>query len=152
MNAAALTDWLSSRFATLCEIDEEDGITRMCLWGFSSIYLVVKHKKRWLDDGERQLLEHAREASLHGFNWLSLYHCNRGTAFFAMKPKFHMIDHILRHAVRTGLNPRAYWTLADESFGGEVANVCKGVHPNCIAKRGTERWLVAYFYESSIFK
>ena len=62
-----------------------------------------------------------------------------------MTPKYHVVDHVLRDGVRTGLSPRAYWTLGDESFGGDLAQMCRELHPASMSKRAVQRWLAVFF-------
>ena len=149
-NAAVITKFLYRKYAELDNIDSEDSLVRVTLWGFMQMYDIVKHKNRWLTTDLRSSLEAARAAALYGFN--ALCHLNSCAApprpFFNMKPKFHQIDKIMRHAVRTGLNPRNYWTMGDESWGGDVARMAAMLHPASSQKRGVQRWLIAYAHHT----
>ena len=152
-NAACLTDWLLYKYDSFGPLDDVDSLIRLCLGGFSQVYSVIKHKHRWLTEADAATLESGREAALYGFNALSsLFACQDPPCpLFKMTPKFHQMDHILRVAVRDKLNPRVFWTLGDESFGGEVALVCRGLHPSSMSVRCVQRWMAFFFQEARDF-
>ena len=150
-NAAALIAFMLHLYNRLPALDEQDELIRLTLWGFYQIYETVKHRNRYLSLHERDKLEATRSAALHGYNALSHLSANGGAALFSIIPKFHQVDHILRDAIRTGLNPRVYWTMSDESYGGELAVVARAVHPRSITTRVVQRWLAVFFCEMRDF-
>ena len=117
------------------------------------MYDIYKHKSIWLDADTRRSLADAREAALFAYNALSDMNSssNPPRAFFNMIPKYHVVDHLLRDAIVQGMSPRVYWTLGDESWGGELAKVCAQLHPQSMSERAVQRWLAVFFQEARDF-
>ena len=45
----------------------------------------------------------------------------------------------------TGLNPRFYWTYADEDLVGTMVEVAEACHPKTVAATSMAKWGVLYF-------
>ena len=153
-NAAAITSFLLHLYSRLPHPDEEDKMVKLALTGFDRIYQIVRHKHRWLSKRDRKRFEEGRQMCLHAYNALSAENAARDPprALFNMLPKFHMTDHIIRDAVSDGMNPRCFWTLGDESFGGDVAKVCAVLHPRAMSQRCVNRWMAVFFKRPMIFE
>ena len=153
VNAAVLTEFLLFKYRSISTPDAEDVMIKLCLTGFAHTYRIIKHKRRWLTDSECATLEQARLACLGGYNALSSQCASTlpQRALYGMIPKFHQLDHLLRDAIETKMNPRVFWTLGDESFGGEVALCCRSLHPTAMCRRAVDRWLAVFFQTAREF-
>ena len=65
-----------------------------------------------------------------------------------MSPKTHLFIHLMEwHVLEIGLNPRGYWTYADEDLVGTMVEVSRSCHPSTLAPVSLTKWLLAALHE-----
>ena len=63
-----------------------------------------------------------------------------------MSPTWHLFLHLCEWAIPdTGLNPRSYWTYADEDIVGNLIEVAEGCHPATMAVVALTKWVLLAF-------
>ena len=66
--------------------------------------------------------------------------------YWKMSPKWHLFLHLCEWAIPdTGLNPRSYWTYADEDIVGNLIEVAEGCHPATMAVVALTKWVLLAF-------
>ena len=140
-------DWLAAVTSEMSAADaNEDRRNRAAmLWGFSRFHALLRDCGTWLSDAEVASLKQARNALLRCYNLLALRAARDGLHRFPMKPKHHMIDHAVRFAELTRLNPSAHWCFAEEDNVGFMSKVLAGCHDRSMETRALERWAMQFF-------
>ena len=65
-----------------------------------------------------------------------------------MSPKTHLFFHLMEwHVLEIGLNPRGYWTYADEDLVGTMVEVSRSCHLSTLAPVSLTKWLLAALHE-----
>ena len=61
-------------------------------------------------------------------------------------PKFHLFSHLTEWQIPDlGLNPRFYWTYADEDLVGQLVEVAQSCHPSTLAPVALTKWVILLF-------
>ena len=138
--------WLAAKMETLATSTPTDHnkIMATTLWGFSELTRLYSLKS-FMNQTEISELRLARTAALVGFHRLSKIAMQEGTWVFHMIPKFHMMDHMVRRSIRTGVAVALTWTFTDEDFMGLLARVAAAGHALSTNKVPVQRWLLGFF-------
>ena len=147
-NSAMITKFLLHLHVS-CTLTAPDARFRKALLlGLDQFYDVCTNQKIWLDDQDVARIRTCRELILFNYNKLSAGAAAAGVALFGMKPKYHALDHIMRTAMDSKLNPGAVWEFGSEDLGGRVGKVAAATHPSSMSRRTLERWMLAFFSET----
>ena len=122
----------------------------MMMYGFASLWHIFKQAGLFLTDEEISQLRVARACALQGYHLLShtaASHLPRPHFKFPIKPKLHKMDHMLRLAEETRINPGWLWGFSDEDLVGRMAKMSACVHASRVGNRAVERWLMFFFSE-----
>ena len=83
-----------------------------------------------------------------GYYWLSADASDNAQAAFAMKPKFHAMQEVIKQTVASRINPGCFWSFGPEDAIGRLGRVASAVHPSTMDARTAERWMLSFFPES----
>ena len=147
-NAAVLTEFVLDIHRNIQTPSVHQRYRTLCLWGFSEYYKLCSNKERWFDDPSLRRMRVIRDAMLHSYHYLNAKAARDNVSLFAMKPKFHAIDEIIRHSLRSRLNPGAYWSFSSEDLCGQVGSLAAKVHPSTMSLRTAQRWIAVFFSEA----
>ena len=84
--------------------------------------LCHKHSSWFTTTEAKAFHKHVRRFLL-AYNVLSHRAYIRGEHLWALRPKFHQLDHLGYETLRTLRNPGSHWTFADESYIGKIARL-----------------------------
>jgi hypothetical protein len=105
---------------------------------------------RWLAilDQEPMFMsaEATAECTAAGFDYLRLYNslahmCVQASVRrWKVRPKCHVLAHILLRSGFSRMNPRFWSCWADEDYIGKVCKLARATHPAAVARRTLDRW------------
>lgn len=110
MDALHIQAWLLHLFTNWYPNDH----ARTFLQGSQQFFLILRSSKRWLDDGDLDILSKARAAMLFGYRYLGRCAFMEGKARSPSEPKLHFLDHSYWEAMQTRENPGFYWVCSSE--------------------------------------
>ena len=116
-NAMVIGEWLAAESIALSSEkpnDEYLAARAATMWGITEFYAVLRRSGMWLDDASLTELHRARDAMLHGYNFMASLASEDHMARWPCKPKLHQVDHIERIAQSARQNPKSRWTFQDE--------------------------------------
>ena len=105
------------------------------LWGYCEMMSIFHRNPQWLDDSQLSALADARTAALHCNAMLSSAALEAGRAIWPMKPKHHLLDHMVREALASRQNPCWCWTFCDEDFIGCIHRLAVKSHRTTLSQR-----------------
>ena len=68
-----------------------------------------------------------------------------GVRMWKVQPKLNLFQHLCEWQVPLGLNPRMYWTYADEDLVGQLIEVASSCHPFTVHAISLFKWLHVSF-------
>ena len=111
-------------------------------WGYLSMHEIFAQTKIRLDDHDIALLKLAGDAFFHNSRNLQFESlCTGGMRLWHLVPKHHALIHLVQDALRCHMNPRTYWTWADEDFVRITSNLSKALHGGTAQTQAVEMHL-----------
>ena len=146
-NSMVVISWLASICAEAGEDKDMYSTHRAAmLWGFARFHDLLRDGV-WMDDNQVHELCDARDAMLGCYHMLSKLASERNAYRYPMKPKHHMLDHAVRRALHTKLNPGSHWAFAEEDNVGIVMKICQACHDMTMGSRSLQRWCMHFFWD-----
>ena len=102
------------------------------------MFLRVEARADILNAGNRLALFYAK---------LSAHFASIGEKLFKMSPKVHLFIHLCLTVAEAGshMNPRYFWTYADEDILGQIVDIAHTCHARTISAAVMYKWLVLVF-------
>lgn len=152
-NTLMVTKWLGNYMLCEAKASPQNEHVQRCatmLWGFTRVFDVCDEASMFLTPTQISELGKSREASLFSYAALAIEASSAAPAkaLFPMKPKHHLYDHCLRHAMKTGRNPGWHTAFADEDFIGKIKSLASRCHTKTMAKRTLQRYLCRVFADA----
>ena len=144
-NNMCVLDWLACVASETAGENEYHRDRAAMLWGFSRFHGLLRGCGTWLGEADVAALTQARNAMLRRYNSLALVAAEDGLHKWPMKSKHHMLDHCVRTACATRLNPANHWSFAEEDNVGFIGKISAGCHDLSLASRVLERWALQFF-------
>ena len=153
-NCAVVSEWLLERawdFIDPTNIATQHRYT--ALWGFNELWQIpAEIKPRFLlTETELLRLGVARKAAFMAYYTLHKMAAEENRNKYNITPKLHVMDHMVRRTLRTGVSYHLYWTFSSEDFIGSIAKVCGKTHGSSTHARALQRWAV-FFWVKYMFK
>ena len=151
-NAMMVVDWLADycdRQLKAKPDNERYAERASMLWGLTSVYKIWRESPLWLTPEARQMLVAPRDAFFGLYVKLCLQAKEDRKPLYKMVPKHHMLDHMVRHCLETGLNPCAYWCFQDEDAMRLQMGIANYSKQGTVDKFALNRWCLQYFAKPS---
>ena len=88
------------------------------MWSLGDCDWVFRDASTWLTAGQCISVEVARKVLFRNWSLLSSSAARAALPRWQFLPKHHLVDHILRTAVKTKRNPASHWEYLDEHHMG----------------------------------
>ena len=114
----------------------------VCTWSIAEFCYVMDMGGRYLSTGEVSRMRYAGQQYLTAFAWLARSALRDRVLRWQLRPKLHMLEHVVDELVSSPYNLRYYWKYGDEDAIGRILEVFKHDHPWTQCKRTIERYLI----------
>ena len=113
---------------------------RCCMWAAADLIHVVDHAGIVLKPEEKTRLQFA--SAIHIGTFAQMFVMTEGLYLYRPIPKWHYLEHVIEHAVRTNINPAVFSCWGDESFLARVKALGVKCHGGTMLQRSLQRYLL----------
>ena len=114
-----------------------------CLWSLDSFLSVATNASRFFSEQEANHLQAVGGLFLRSYLHLAVDAMRRRRRLYRIRPKFHMMCHLIFDMPASRSNFTFHSTWLDEDFNKVVMKITKQVHKRTAAKATINRWLPA---------
>ena len=114
-----------------------------CLWSLDSFLSVATNAARFFTEEQVNHLRTVGGIFLRSYIHLAGSAILRNQRLYRIRPKFHMLTHLMSDYPGSRLNFTFHSTWLDEDFNKVVMTVTKKVHKRTAAESTLKRWLLA---------
>jgi len=123
-NITVVVSWLAWFLRTLPSPSEDEFKMSALFWSLAECDWLFRDASTWLSAGQCTSVEAARKVLFENWSLLSSAAARAAFPRWQFLPKHHMVDHILRSAVKTKRNPASHWEYLDEHHMGLSKKAC----------------------------
>ena len=153
-NAMVVVEWLAEYCRQQADLEPARGNQYIrdradMLWSLTSIYSIWRQSGMWLTMEAREALHQPRNAFFPLYIKLRLRALDDDKPLYNVAPKHHMLDHMVRHCLETGLNPASYWCFQDEDAMRVAMKMAEHSKQGTVDTFCLNRWCLQFFATSS---
>ena len=112
------------------------------LWSADHVLSLLQNGGRYLTEAEETNKETVGMIYLRSYMSLVRANLDARKRLYRLRPKFHLMDHIIRNKSKSRLNAAVYSTWMDEDFLRKMMRVMKLTDPRTAPKRLLERYIL----------
>lgn len=137
--------FITRAYATLCQDPVSEAVAT-CVWGMATYYNITKRAGHFLEEDERKSLWSASRAFLENYTALhKIGICPEKPNLFALLPKHHQFDHIIRDCLVDGVNPARFTCFVSEDMVGRALELTSSCHPLTSNMHAMQRYKLLLF-------
>ena len=133
--------------ADVCSMAAKDNVNSryqqlraVCAWAHAEFYSAMEQAPRYLSAAQANRISEAGATFLRTYNTLRKLAELDARPAWAIRPKFHQLDHMCLDVARDRYNPRFYHCYADEDFVGRIMRISRRCHKRCVGRRCLQLW------------
>ena len=114
-----------------------------CLWSLDSFLSVATNASRFFTEQEANHLKTVGSLFLKAYLHLAIDAIRRKRKLYRIRPKFHLMSHLIYDIPASRSNFTYHSTWLDEDFNKVVMTITKQVHKRTACRSTINRWLLA---------
>lgn len=103
---------------------------------------MTTHKTLWLSRSTAKMIHVNGRMFLLCYRGLAAEACRKKVARWALKPKFHLLDHCLWQGLQSRRSLASHWAFGDEHYVGVIAKIGKKTHIRTSGRRTLQRHML----------
>ena len=145
-NTLVMTRWLGCKCSEFKDGSDYSRTRYFVLFAWTQWFDVcLGADPDFLEHGELVRLSKATKLMIRCHRKLANLNVATCTASWEIKPKLHVMFHILKDAESGRRNPKAWWSFKEEEMMGRLATIACATHACTLARRTLERWCLQFF-------
>ena len=134
--------WLNDVFVTRNVL----GLEAAVIWGVCEmLHIMHEHHRAFLSRREASRFVRGGTCMLRSYAALALKAKGDGLALWCIKPKHHLLSHLIDHVGSSCENPSVFWTFCDEDFNGRMAKMSGNLNAKQFSLRAMERYVLGLY-------
>eukprot|EP00969_Alexandrium_andersonii_P175094 7743887-Alexandrium_andersonii.AAC.2 len=113
-----------------------------CAWGLAALIDELDNSDFWLSEDAAERGYKAGRLFLSSYQWLAHEAVSEGKHLWRLRPKFHIIDHMLERMRVDRQNVRLQACFMEEDYAGKIARLARKCHRLTVLPRTFERYLL----------
>ena len=132
--------WMAATLASVSPADNEMRLVRNVVVYWDIVYQIIKNSGDVLADSTCDKLLRCHKIAMNSYSILSRHASEQCQRRWPMKPKFHLLDEIIRETATSKINCRQYWCFKHEDFIGVIVKVAKRCHTTTMCRKVLLKW------------
>jgi hypothetical protein len=141
-NSRLFSAFLAHKLGTACPLEGNGALRATLAWAVAEFYLVMEMEGRFMSGEGVQRLAFAGQAMLQVYHALAQEAAENGRAMYGLRPKMHMLSHLIAQVETDKVNPRFFHCFKDEDMIGRTVKVAAKCHRTTISLRMMERYML----------
>ena len=122
--------------------DESSRLRAVATWAHAGFHHVLDNAGAILSDSEASEAAHMGRVFLVAYQKLAWLARTDGVYLWKIRPKHHLLDHMIDGLARDKLNPRRLSCMIDECYLGKMKKSSLKCHRSCVSLRFLQRCLL----------